>query len=358
MEGDALLARAMATPGAPVQLGSGLLNSTGEQMKSETPAAPKPPTPEEVAKHEAGLQAQKKIHDDHVASVMKRLQELIAKDSELTDLMSLVLLSHRIIAFAKMEMAFRPGMSDELIDYTERAQHAKANDPRGFDTRDLEKGIKGQLLPILRALTKKYELLANLRITKLKKAQAKLPSGFNLPVPFAKKFAKPFHIGNMMIVTGPEVAVQAAMNFLTGVVAAHGVESYRLHSKLSGNDEKLSQTVMPATWWRGGADDLSKLEELLRPVFDSIAPIAFVDEVIQLISPTGAVTPLERKAGAIRALKQWSTENMCALIAGDVIDDDVPDTRVYGNIPYFKVRVEEKDGKRVLLVDEQPIELE
>lgn len=356
MEGDALLARAMATPGSPVTpAASGLLKSDGSPMED----APKPaPTREQVVAHAAEIENQKKIYDGHVAAVSKRLGELIAKDSNLLDLASLVLLAHRIIAFAKMEMAFRPGMTDELIDYMERFQHNKANDPAGFDTRSLEKSIKHQLLPILQTLTKKYELLGQLRASKLKAARTKLPTGFSVPPAIREKFPKNFHIGDMFIVHGPEVAVQEAMRYFSAMASdADKVGSYRL-SSLAATTDFVNQTLMPGAWWRGAADDLAKLEDILKPVFESTAPLAIVDELIQLVSPTGSDTPLERKAIAVRSLKQWSVENMCAMIAGDVLDDDVPDTRVYGVIPHFAVKLDSVEGKRVLLIEKQSIVLE
>ncbi len=115
---------------------------------------------------------------------------------------------------------------------------------------------------------------------------------------------------------------------------------------------------MGLSWWRGKADNAGEFYEMLDPVREAECGLLTVDEVEQLCGPEGR-SPLERKANAIRALRQWSVENACAVVAGDIDTEDIPDTRVYGNIQHVAAKLETcgESGTTVLLLDGHAIEM-
>lgn len=362
MEGDALLQKALQTAGRPAPEG-GITNLSGEVISTgaPAPAADRLPTKEQLAERAKRLEEQRQAHALQIEAYSKRLKELM-QHKPTADALTLVLLGHYIITFAKQELSFQPGMTDELMDYGERFMHARANSQEGFDVKRLENDVKHQLLPILRTTIRKWEGQAALRRKRMKQLHSRLPNGITLPGKLGARFPKGFRFGDMLIIHGSQEAVQTAMTLICN---KHQVDdkatAYRLSLSASETNHDYTPTFirMGLSWWRGKADNAGEFYEMLAPVSEAECGLLTVDEVEQLCSPENR-SPLERKANAIRALRQWSFENACAVVAGDINTEDVPDTRIYGIIPHVAAKIDTcgESGTKVLVLDGHPIELE
>ena len=337
-EGEALLKQIAKDKPAP----SPILGSDG------LPVGSAPETPEEK------LQRLQKERRQRIEEMSAKLQEVTEKDPLASGALQTILTIYRLLAWARIELATRDGMTDEITHFGEAAMKMKAEDPEGFDVRQVYSQLKNKIMPFVQQRIREYEAAAKRREAALSAVMRKLGGkGIYVPAPVATKLKKPFGPGQLLIFHGDQPAVTAACNLCA---AKHGVQDagavYFLATQEQATGLASNIVIMPINWWKNAARAMSTMYDTLQPVLDHVAVMLVVEDLenMFILDPGGAPV-LDRKAQALMRLYQWTTEKFVAVIVGDVITEDAYTPRLYGGLPHFGVEL--REGK--LFIDNEEV---
>lgn len=346
VEGEALLRAVAAQQGKPQSIIAG---PDGHPLPSTTPA----PNPLE--------QAEKLQNERHqkIEEASQRLGEIVAHDESAMRACEIMLVAHKLITWAKMELGQADGVSDEIIEYAERFMRAKAYGGKGFDIRSLHAQTRDFAVKYLKERMMYYAQVSKERQARLHNIQRRLgKKGIALPKPLSDKFEKGFMPGKLLVLHGSADAVRlAAQSCSLWHKSVDKAKVYYLSNQQGETSGDWATTVMPPSWWKGCGTALVKLYEALDPVVKDECMLLVVEEMesLMLIAETGQ-TPQERRSLILKRLYQWAVETQTAVIVGDVTDQDIPSESRYGSLPNVKVsRGVNFLNESCLLFDDQPL---
>ena len=306
--------------------------------------------------------AQKELEASVAAAQVDKLRELqevselldkvVADSPEASELLvGVMLTAHRLIHWAKLELE----LLDERITpretyYAEAMMQQKAYQGGGFFLQDLLAVLRHKTLKILERAQQRYGAVKRVRRMQLKPLYKRIGrAGISLPCESLRKLfqKRPFFDGILVLHGRPE-AVRAALALCIRFhYSEDGGSSFYLAQ--SPTDIVACVTEMPASWWGNCAKSLFKLHEILRPVTDSSSALVCVDNVAAMLDESGGQRQAWQKYGQILScLQQWALENSVAVIAGDY--SEKPDERLYGGLPRCAVSLQEKEGKKWLVL--------
>lgn len=331
-EGEAML-RAVAAQKPQ----SAIVGPDGQALPASTAGAtvPAPNPAEQVEK----IRRQQR---DKAEDASQRLSEIVAHDESALRACEIMLIAHKLVCWAKMELGQADGVSDEIIEYAERFMRAKAYAGKGFHIQSLHAQTRDFAVKYLKERMMYYAQEAKARQARLHEIKRRLGgSGITLPTPIKAKFENSFMPGQLLILHGSAAAVREAAQICSRLHKNKDkAQVYYLSNQTGETEGEWATTVMPPSWWRGSGTALVKLYEVLDPVVKSACMLVVVEEIesFMLISEAGQA-PQERRSLILKRLYQWAVETQTAVIVGDVTDQDIPRDNRYGHLPNVEVVV-------------------
>ena len=284
-----------------------------------------------------------------VEELSKRLLEITTKDEVAMNCCQLMLVCHKLLYWAKIELAHCDDMLDMLVDYAEHSMRAKVEMSAGYHLASVRNDLRNFAVPFVDDRVKHYMRLAKFRSARMERFKRRIKEdGISIPVKAIRdRFEAGFQPGAAAIFQGPYPAVRHLLKLCSSQhMKQDGGEVYYL-SCLRGEtqvDCDWATKLMPYSWWNNTGKTLSSLDETLRPVVDSAAALVVIEDLETFFMEDKARVALERKVLALRRLYAWANENAIALLIGDTPNEaEVPDN-VYGSVTCFKVDRVRSDG--------------
>ena len=273
-----------------------------------------------------------------VEEAQKLLLELSAKDEVLTNCMAVMLVAHRLIYWAKIEMASREDVTDLLMDFAERFQRAKAygERPEGYWLSNMRGSVLDHVVPFLTERIQYYSDARRVRDMRLKKVYKKMGGRktLSLPLHVQYKFERGFRPGDVLVVHGPNAKTAVQKCGKEHRMHDRG-RVYCLSLKDAHEENDYADVLMPAGWWKNAAASLNKLDETLNPVADDECALLIIERLDDLMLDSEKhKAPMERKVMALTRVYAWARENSVAVIAADFLPPGVDAGRIYQAVPY------------------------
>jgi len=286
-----------------------------------------------------------------------QLKDITAQDPTVLEACSTMLLAHKLLMWAKIEMASGFGVTDMLIDYADRKMKLVADNPEGFDVNVLLSQLRDSVIPFVEKRIKVYEQIVKKRGDRLRKMSRSL-DGHKIASPFSSvhsKLEEGFRPGRVILFRGAYSAVRFALQECCRSHKKNNhCDAYYLSARSGERSGDWAKPIMPPAWWRGAGVEISTLNEVLKPVSSSDAILLVVEDLETLFPLTSDGAPLlVRLSFAIRRIYTWAQETGIAVILGDVIHKELKPEQLYSIVPYFEISAVRKDGEAMIKVDDE-----
>lgn len=256
---------------------------------------------------------------------------------------------HKLLFWARMEMANHPDIADEMItDIEMSVQSAIYHDAKGFDLQGIAGQLKHGVVKIVDDFVRKYQDQGKVRGIHIKKIKDRLgDKGITLPGKIRQSLTGPLMPGRVMVLTGTRAATQEALALFakTHVAEDKATVFHLTTSDILTKGEGI--TYMHRDAWENAASKISSLNERLEVVTESDCMMVVIDDLDLLYTEDPELGPDERKMYALKRAYQWAVENLVAVVVADTTNKN-PDQ--YGFLPSFEVQRVEQGGKMVLQI--------
>lgn len=335
---------------------SPIVGTDGKPLESKV----EPPAASEGAEQRKALEAAKQRVEEN----SKKINEILKAHPKAALCANSVLQAWRLLYWGMNELGIYEGMTPALLTQISDSMRAAVLSSAGYSVEDLQVALKHHILPFLQERVRYYKAEQGKREKKIEALNKRLKGkGIALPcqslrVLFTEE--KPFGLGRVLVLHGARAAVREALKVCSREhILKNGGHPYYLSAVEGESDAAWASVVMPPSWWRNAASEVPKLNEILQPIVDSHSALVLAEDLEALYLADGVErAPLERKSRALARLYQWSLENLSAFIIGDVTDEDVPDERLYGQLPHAAVALQEFDGRKHVVIGNDPVPLE
>jgi hypothetical protein len=346
-EGEALLRE--VSKGKP----SALVGVDGQPLKItvEPPAVSDDPA---AAKAKALAAAKKRVADN-----ADKINALLKENPEAQECSAAVLVAWRLLYWGIQELGTHEGMTNEFLTQVSDSMRASVVSS-GYSIADLQADLKHKVLPFLQDRVRHYKAAQGKREKKIAAINRSLGGkGIALPCQSLRALfpKKPFAPGSLLVLHGNREALRAALKLCSFEhMLKNGGQPYYLSSVDGETEGDWAHLIMPPAWWSNAASELAKLAEVLAPVVEAETALVVIEDLELLFMADGQERPpLERKSKALARLYQWAVENLTAVVVGDNTGEDVPDERLYGQLPHAAVALQELDGVRHVVIGNDPL---